>query len=93
MDGPRKEVLSLLPSKASADLDGRELSLAIVALAEKATGFYEAGKHFEGDQHLMLALKLKRIKRDFHERYQKFFEAKYGLENEEKPAGGQTFQG
>jgi hypothetical protein len=93
MGGPRKEVPLLLPSNACVELDGRELSLAIVALAEKATGFYEAGKHFEGDQHLMLALKLKRIKRDFHEKYQKFFESKYGLDNSEKPAGGQTFQG
>ncbi len=83
----------MLPSNACVELDGREIELAAVALASKAIGFYEEGKTFEGDQHLLLALKFKKAKKDFHEKYQKFFEKKYGLENDEKPAGGQTLLG
>jgi len=90
----RRESQSLLlPSNAYVPLDGRELEVASATLAEKATSLYNQGNKFEADQLLLLALKFKKTKKDFHELYQSMFERRYGLMNEEKPAGGQTFQG
>ena len=89
----RKEPDSLLPSKATLELDGRELELATAILAGKASQLYLDGKSFEADQLFLLALKFKKAKKEFHEMYQNYFAERYGLNNEEKSAGGQTSQG
>ena len=89
----RKDSTSLLPSKASVELDGRELELATAILAGKASQLYLEGKTFEADQLLLLALKFKKAKKEFHEMYLHYFADRYDLKNDEKPAGRQTFQG
>lgn len=88
-----KVIQSFLPSKAIVELDGRELELATATLAGRASQLYLEGSSFEADQLLLLALKFKKAKKDFHEMYQHFFADRYGLDKEEKPASGQTFQG
>jgi hypothetical protein len=82
-----------MEAKANLELDGQEITVIIKALTEKASKLLEEGKTFEADLHLMIAIKMKTAKTEFHQKYDAIFSKRYGLTNNKKPAGEQTLHG
>lgn len=88
-----KTPVSLIPATAQLNMDGQELIMISTALAEKANALISRGNPYEGEHHLQLAIKVRKIREDFHNRHLIAFSKRYGLQNAEKSAGRQTSLG
>lgn len=74
------------------NLDGQELIMISTALAEKANDLISRGNPYEGEHHLLLSIKVRNARVDFHAKHYAVLREKYGLK-EEEPACRQTLLG